>query len=182
MKSVIFAISALVATHASALALPIASPLATRDFTAQSDDPEAVPVTVRDLAQDSNAKCGASTYNHDDLYKAVQWGILLQNDGVFRGKKSKEYPKGRFPHSYTATEFTFNNDCPSDDNRQEYPLVSNGPYNGGISNNKKWGNDRVVYYHEPGEVDEVEGHPVGYFCGAITHSGASSSADFVQCT
>lgn len=44
-----------------------------------------------------------------------------------------------------------------DDTRVEYPLVLDGPYNGGISNDVNLGPDRVMYMQEKGEI-EFEGH------------------------
>lgn len=139
--------------------------------------------------QRSNKATGDKQYSAHDIYLAAQYGVLLAESDPpqFRGKKSKEYPNGRFPHAFTANSngqsLNFLPGCPDgDDSRHEYPLVANGPYNGGISNNNKWGNERVVYMHEPGEVDEVENHYKGTFCGVMTHSGASDSSSFVLCT
>lgn len=168
----------------SALALPapsLASTLLTpRAFTPRDDDPEMTPVTVNDLASGASMDCGSVTFNYDDIYKATQWGTLLQETNKARGAKSKQYPNGRFPHSYDSTDFTFNGDCPADENRQEYPLITDGPYNGGLSN-KNWGSHRVVYYREPGEI-APDGNPIVYFCGGITHEGAAAQNLFVQCT
>lgn len=136
----------------------------------------------------SNKLTGSNQYSAKDIYLAAQWGVLLADSTPpqSRGKKSKEYPNGRFPHAFTANNngnsLNFLPGCPDgDDDRQEYPLVANGPYNGGISNNNKWGNDRVVYMFEEGEEDD-DGHPKGTFCGVMTHSGASDSTSFVLCT
>ncbi|OAQ64637.2 ribonuclease domain-containing protein [Pochonia chlamydosporia 170] len=157
-------------------ALPPA--LLPRDFQPLPDDPSNGPTSVVDLPHDISKKCGTTTYTYNDIYDAASWGMKLQEKGIARGKKSKEYPNGRFPHSYTDTKFDFGKNCPADDNRHEYPLVTKGPYNGGLNNNK-WGNDRVVYYHEPGEIGN-DGHPLGYYCGTITHSGAPTG-QFVEC-
>ena len=100
-------------------------------------------------------------------------------------EKSSEYPNGRFPHAFESNpgqKLAFPSYCPADDDaRAEYPLVLNGPYNGGINNNVKWGPDRVVYMHESGEVDN-DGHPLADFCGIMTHTGADPANAFVLCT
>lgn len=178
-----FTITAALLGATTALTIPSQSPdtLSARAFTPQNGDPEMVPVTVEDLASDATMTCGSTTFSYDDIYKAVQWGDLLQDAGLGRGKKSKQYPNGRFPHTYDSTQYTFNGDCPADANRQEYPLIADGPYNGGISNNVQWGNHRVVYYREPGQIG-TDGHDLVYFCGGVTHEGAPTSSDFLQCT
>jgi hypothetical protein len=137
------------------------------------------PVDVLDLAQDATMTCGSSTFAYKDIYKAVQWGEILEQENLGRGKKSTEYPTGRFPHSYESTEYTFNGHCPADGNRQTYPLIFDGPYNGG-SNNNKWGDHRVVYYSKGEEA--ADGNPITYFCGGLTHEGAAETGQFVQCT
>ena len=175
MKFTLAIATAILASVNSVSALPSNS-LSTRQLP---DDPSPVPVDVKNLDHDISKKCGSTNFDYHEIYKAVQWGILLQNADVRRGQKSNEFPKGRFPHSYTDTQFDFGSDCPSDDNRQEFPLVTNGPYNGGL-NNKKWGDHRVVYYYEPGEINEVNSNPVGYFCGTITHAGAETGK-FIEC-
>lgn len=98
-------------------------------------------------------------------------------------EKSNQYPNGRFPHSFEingAGPLAFPSHCPDkDSDRKEYPLVANGPYNGGLSNTN-WGQARVVYMHEAGEVD-FRGHDVATFCGVMTHDGAPQGS-FVLCS
>ncbi|KAI9680486.1 MAG: hypothetical protein M1817_003926 [Caeruleum heppii] len=149
------------------------------------DDPTATPISVLELP-DKDWKCGSTTYNRRDVYYAIQWGVLLAEDDPpqGRGRKDNLYPNGRFPHPFTLNnngpELDFN-DCPdNDDARIEYPLVKNGPYNGSPNNNVKWGPDRAVYTHEPGEVD-YQGNGVAKFCGIMTHTGAGDSSAFVLC-
>ncbi|CZT20694.1 uncharacterized protein RCC_06552 [Ramularia collo-cygni] len=176
-------VSAILATGSVALALPTSSTssqLVARKFTPQPNDPSMTPVDVLDLDQDVKMTCGSTEFSYKDIYQAVQWGEILEQENLGRGKKSKEFPTGRFPHSYTATEFTFNDNCPADDNRQEYPLIKDGPYNGGISNNVQWGDHRVIYYSK-GEV-AADGNPIVYFCGGLTHEDADDDGEFVQCT
>ncbi|KAL9073129.1 MAG: hypothetical protein Q9161_003183 [Pseudevernia consocians] len=153
----------------------------------RATDPIMVPVTFNQLPT-TTFTCGSNHYSNQDVYLAAQYGVLLK-DSVppqYRGKKSNLYPNGRFPHAFTSNpngqSLSFLPNCPDDDDdRQEYPLIANGPYNGGISNNNKWGNDRVVYVFEEGEIDN-DGHPLATFCGVMTHSGASDSSSFVLCT
>lgn len=149
-------------------------------------DPDMVPVTFDQLPT-TTFTCGSTQYSAHDIYLAAQYGVLLAESDPpqGRGKKSNQYPNGRFPHAFQMNKngqsLNFLPGCPdNDDARAEYPLVANGPYNGGLNNNK-WGNDRVVYVHEPGEVDE-DGHDKGTFCGVMTHTGASESGAFVLCT
>lgn len=101
---------------------------------------------------DADQSTGDNKYTAHDVYLAAQYGVRLQATGQARGKKSTQYPNGRFPHAFTSNKngvaVGFPDYCPeNDDLRKEYPLVKNGPYNGGISNNNKWGNDRVVYMY-----------------------------------
>ncbi|USW54067.1 Putative ribonuclease/ribotoxin [Septoria linicola] len=173
--------SAILATSTYALAVPApSSALLAREFKPLPDDPSMTPIDVKDLAQDATMTCGGTTFTYDDIYKAVQWGTILEKENLGRGKKSKEFPTGRFPHSYDSTQFSFSGNCPANGNRQEYPLIKDGPYNGGISNNVQWGDHRVVYYDNGEEA--ADANPIVYFCGGITHEGAPSKADFVQCT
>lgn len=153
----------------------------------RATDPVMVPVTFNQLPTTSFT-CGSNQYSAQDIYLAAQYGVLLADSDPpqFRGKKSTEYPNGRFPHAFTSNSngqsLPFLPGCPDgDDDRDEYPLIANGPYNGGISNNNKWGKDRVVYVYEAGETDD-DGHPMATFCGVMTHTGASDSSSFVLCT
>ena len=137
------------------------------------------------MLESSNTPIGTQQYNNHDVYLAAQYGVLLEDTDQGRGKKSAQYPNGRFPHAFTQNKngvsLGFLPGCPdNDDIRAEYPLVTSGPYNGGLNNNK-WGQDRVVYTHEQGEVDE-DGHPKATFCGVMTHTGASETGAFVLCT
>ncbi len=59
--------------------------------------------------------------------------------------------------------------CPADTNRQEFPL-KNPVYDGG-KNNRSQGNERVVYYWKPGDLDSA-GNPNAIYCGIMTHTGA----------
>lgn len=138
------------------------------------------PVDVQDLAHRATMTCGRDTFSYKDIHAAIQWGTILEKENLGRGKKSKDYPNGRFPHDYIDGDFTFNDNCPSDDyNRQEFPLIFDGPYNGGISNNVQYGLHRVVYYDKGEEA--VDGNPIVYFCGGVTHEGAEKGK-FLQCT
>lgn len=167
-------------SSANAVAIPksSASGLLARAFTSQPDDPSMTPVDVRDLASDATMTCGSETFSQHDIYLAVQWSTILEMENKGRGKNSKEFPNGRFPHDYTAETFTFNGNCPADSNRQEYPLIFDGPYNGGPRNNK-WGDHRVVHYSK--DEGAPDGNPIVYFCGGITHQGAEQGK-FQQCT
>lgn len=176
------AISAILATSASALALPTSpsSPLLARGFKPLPDDPSMSPIDVKDLAQRATMTCGSDTFSYKDIYAAVQWGTILEKENLGRGKKSKKYPKGRFPHEYEDTDFTFNDNCPADNNRQTFPLIFDGPYNGGISTNDRYGPHRVVYYDKGEEA--ADANPIVYFCGGLTHEGAANDGEFLQCT
>ena len=108
----------------------------------------------------------------------------MKADCQARGKADRKYPKGRFPHAFTfnpnkAPPLDFPADCPGGDNDQaSYPLVHNGPFNGGPTNNR-FGKDRVVYVYEEGQV-HGDGHDLAAFCGLMTHTGAPKGA-FVLC-
>lgn len=110
-------------------------------------------------------------------------GTLLLESGVYRGKKSGEFPLGRFPHAYPDEIFTFNGHCPADNNRQEYPIMSGDVYNGGISNNDKYGPHRAIFYIKRDGDSTPGGNPTVYFCGGLTHEGMpKGSGKFQQCT
>lgn len=178
---IVFASSAIAfGGSATAVAIPEspASGLLARAFTPQPDDPSATPVDVKDLAPNATMTCGSDTFSWHDIYLAVQWSTILEMENKGRGKSSGEFPNGRFPHDYTAETFTFNGNCPADSNRQEYPLIFDGPYNGGPRNGK-WGQHRVIHYSKGEEAPD--GNPIVYFCGGITHVGAEPGK-FTQCT
>lgn len=182
--SISIAATILAATTTTVLARPgsiaTSSQVEARAFKSLPGDPDMVPVTVNDLAEGATMTCGSTTFTQTDIYKAVSWGDILQDNNLARGRKSTQFPNGRFPHSYTNTQYTFNGDCPADDNRQEYPLIVAGPYNGSPQSNTNWGQHRVIYYREPGEIGS-DGHDLVYFCGGVTHEGAAQGA-FLQCT
>lgn len=173
-------VGTLLSLYKCASALPNSNPnqLFSRGFSPLPDDPSNSPVSVIDLPQGTTSTCGDNTYNYDDIYNAISWGIKLSEKGIGRGKKSGTYPVGRFPHFVIDTGFDYGDNCPEDKNRMEYPIVFDGPYNGGLRNDK-YGPDRAVYYHEPGEVGN-NGDPIGYYCGLITHTGAPQGM-FNQC-
>lgn len=167
--------------NSAAIPKPDASQLLTRAFTPQPNDPSMTPVDVRDLASDATMTCGGTTFGYKDIYKAVQWAIILEAENLGRGKKSNDvrFKNGRFPHSYDDTTYSFNGNCPADENREEYPLIKDGPYNGGLRNTQ-YGDHRVIYYSNGGEAPD--GNPIAYFCGGITHEGATEEGKFLQCT
>jgi hypothetical protein len=151
------------------------------------------------MNMETDPKIGGNSYSAHDIYLAVEYGVVLQDAGQGRGskllarehavgftdshpEKSSQYPNGRFPHPFTVNKgpvLGFPANCPANDDRKEYPLVNNGPYNGGLNNNK-WGNERVVYMYENGEIDN-DGHPQANFCGIMTHTGAAETGGFVLC-
>lgn len=150
--------------------------------TSQPNDPNLTPVDILDLANDATMTCADTTFTHTDIFDTVKWGTLLLEKGVYRGKKSGKYPLGRYPHAYDDEIFTSNGHCPADNNRQEYPLLAGDVYNGGISNNIQWGKHRVVFYVKRDDDAAPGGNPVVYFCGGLTHVGAASDGEFLQCT
>lgn len=171
----------ILAFGSNALAIPTSSTnVLARRFNPLPDDPSMTPVDVRDLGPDATMTCGSSTFNRKDIYLAVQWGTILEAENLGRGRKDPMHPNGRFPHDYTETTFSFNNHCPADPNRLEYPLVKNGPYNGAIGSNTSWGKHRVIFYGKGEEAPD--GNPIVYFCGGVTHEGAPAKNKFVQCT
>lgn len=91
--------------------------------------------------------------------------------------------ENKYPHSFEnddskGNKLKFPNDCPADTNRQEFPLVSPPPYDGG-KNNVKQGDERVVYYWTPGDIDYTDNPNVKY-CGIMTHVGAPTGG-FILC-
>jgi hypothetical protein len=93
--------------------------------------------------------------------------------------------EAKYPHKYPYNEskkvkLEFPKECPPKmgENRQEFPLIHNGPYNGG-PNNEKQGQERVVYYWDRTQV-AYDGNPIVYYCGMITHTGAVTGG-FLKC-
>jgi hypothetical protein len=78
--------------------------------------------------------------------------------------------KPGYPHKFWSNDskgntLVFPDECPEDrenkgENRQSFPLVNNGPYNGG-KNNDKYGDQRVIYYWT-GETT-YDGNPIVFF-------------------
>ncbi|KAK0539396.1 hypothetical protein OC835_001145 [Tilletia horrida] len=102
--------------------------------------------------REPSVNCGGHTYSSSQVALAVQYA----DEGAA--------PSTTYPHQYNDYEgFDFSYYC-SDSSYYEYPLTSNG-YTGGSP-----GADRVIV-----------GQQSGSFCGAITHTGASSYNGFVQC-
>ncbi|KAI1745288.1 hypothetical protein F4680DRAFT_401694 [Xylaria scruposa] len=139
--------------------------------------PSNAPITLEhEPDQSKSFKCGTHTYTGHDIYIAAQRGVALQEIGETRGKH-------KYPHAFDNDDskghkLNFPSWCPADKNRQEFPLINNGPYDGG-KNNVKQGDERVVYYYEDGEVDN-DGHAMAYYCGIMTHVGAPSGG-FLLC-
>ncbi|KAK7936172.1 hypothetical protein PG985_001667 [Apiospora marii] len=128
--------------------------------------PSNAPVTFDHLPDSSKSfQCGGKTYTGHDIYISAQRGVALQEIGETRG-----IDKGH--------QLNFPSYCPEDTDRMEFPLFHNGPYDGG-KNNQKQGDERVVYFYEPGEVDN-NGHAKATYCGIMTHVGAASGG-FVLC-
>lgn len=103
--------------------------------------------------------------------------MALQEIGETRGK-------AKYPHSFDHDDskghkLNFPSYCPEDKDRMEFPLVKQGPYDGGKSNTKQ-GDERVVYFYEDGEVDN-NGHAKATYCGIMTHVGAPKGG-FLMCT
>ncbi|KAK5656624.1 hypothetical protein OQA88_4604 [Cercophora sp. LCS_1] len=113
---------------------------------------------------------GTNVYTGFDIYLAVQYAVNLESIGESRGKR-------RYPHPFDHDDSKGNllhspSDRPANEDRKEYPLKRGGVYDGG-KNNVKQGNERVVYYEEPGEIGG-DGRPLVYYCGTMTHTGAPS--------
>ncbi|KAI2621156.1 hypothetical protein GGR54DRAFT_647207 [Hypoxylon sp. NC1633] len=127
--------------------------------------------------QDASFNCGTKTYTGKDIYLAAQYGVNLAAIGETRGKAT-------YPHPFNNDDskgniLRFPADCPADTNRKEYPLANGKVYDGGKRNTNQ-GDERVVYYEEPGEVG-VDGHPLVYYCGIMTHHGAPTGG-FLLCS
>ncbi|SMY18868.1 unnamed protein product [Zymoseptoria tritici ST99CH_1A5] len=146
-------------------------------------DPPELTVSVVKLDRRATMQCGDVTFTHDEIFEAIVWGVSLQEakPPQGRGRKDKVHPVGRFPHPNPDPFLTFNAECPIEDlNRLEYPLFKGKVYNKNLKH-KKYGPYRVVYYREPGVVDEDK-NPLVYFCGGLTHDGAEEKGRFLQCT
>ncbi|KAK0530270.1 hypothetical protein OC834_000093 [Tilletia horrida] len=102
--------------------------------------------------REPSATCGSKYYTSTQVARAVQ---LSNSNGA---------PSSTYPHTYNNYEgFDFSGYC-YDTTYNEYPLTTNG-YTGGSP-----GADRVIV-----------GKSSRRFCGAITHTGASSTNGFVSC-
>lgn len=174
----------LLGSSAAATAIPISRTLGlrTRTFEPQPNDPDWSPVNIKDLADDATMTCNHDTFSHDDILNSVQWGALLETSGVHRGKKSRAHPDGLYPSPYTLTKFTFNGNCPADDNRLEFPLVADGPWNAPDSYEEEdyAGKFRVIFYVSSEEL-AADGNPTVYFCGGIVHQAATGRDKWGQC-
>lgn len=124
---------------------------------------------------DGTHHCGNNDYDAHDICLSAQRGIQLKIAGKTRGKNS-------YPHSFEnddskGNKLSFPSWCPADTSRYEFPLM-NPVYDGG-KNNVKQGDERVVYYWVPGDID-YEGNPNVQYCGIMTHVGAPSGG-FLLC-
>ncbi|GJN71073.1 ribonuclease domain-containing protein [Purpureocillium lilacinum] len=166
---------------AAVLFLGLASALPAEDLIELDDraEPSNAPIDWDGPNQSASIKCGKNTYDGHDVYLAAQHGVNL---GLLSPPETRGEKK--FPHAFDhddskGVKLHFPKHCPENDkNRQEYPLVKNGPYNGG-KNNKKYGDERVVFYYD-GKAQGVDGHPLVYYCGLMTHDGAAKGG-FIQC-
>jgi len=89
----------------------------------------------------------------------------------------------KYPHAINNDDskghkLVFLPNCPADMNRMEYPLKKGKTYNGG-KNNKKQGDERVVYYYD--QSGNNAKNPTVTYCGIITHKGAAAKGGFVNC-
>ncbi|MCJ1344623.1 hypothetical protein MMC31_002826 [Peltigera leucophlebia] len=148
---------------------------------------------------DKTYHCGHKDYTGHDIYLSAQRGINLKIAGETRGRKSLPDTFPLLPSAIITTQHSlhtgnayphpFDNDdskgnklnfpsfCPADKSRYEFPL-KNPVYDGG-KNNVNQGDERVVYYWAPGDID-YEGNPNVQYCGIMTHVGAPSGG-FVLC-
>ncbi|UNI25019.1 hypothetical protein JDV02_010727 [Purpureocillium takamizusanense] len=163
------------------LFLGLVSALPAEDLIELDDraEPSNAPIDWDGPNQSASIKCGKNTYDGHDVYLAAQHGVNL---GLLSPPETRGEKK--FPHAFDhddskGVKLHFPKHCPENDkHRQEYPLVKNGPYNGG-KNNKKYGDERVVFYYD-GKAQGVDGHPLVYYCGLMTHEGAAKGG-FIQC-
>lgn len=97
-----------------------------------------------------------------------------------RKRAENQYPKILDHNDLKGNQLNFPSaTCPkNDDARKEYPLKVGDRYDRG-QNNRNQGDERVVYYHEEGEIS-YGGSPQVYFCGIITHIGAAAGG-FLMC-
>jgi hypothetical protein len=149
---------------------------------------------------DTKYKCGKNDneYTGKEIYLAVQRGVNLQKIKETRGSKFNHHlvtrtntfadsspTEPKYPHSYPFNEskrvkLEFLAECPPrmGDKHQEFPIIHDGPYDGG-PNNEKYGDERVVYYWDQANV-AYDGNPIVYYCGMITHEGAAPGG-FLKC-
>ncbi|OGE49576.1 hypothetical protein PENARI_c020G06992 [Penicillium arizonense] len=165
----------------SILFLSLTSALPAEDFADLEEraEPSNAPIDWDGPNASASIKCGKNTYDGHDIFLAAQHAVNLGllNPPETRGAKS--YPHPFDNDDSKGVKLHFPAHCPEhDQNRKEYPLVKNGPYNSG-KNNKKYGDERVVFYYD-GEAQGVDGHPLVYYCGLMTHEGAERGG-FVQC-
>ncbi|KAJ5247876.1 hypothetical protein N7468_002859 [Penicillium chermesinum] len=119
----------------------------------------------------ASIQCGKNTYDGLDIYLAAEYAVNLGLLSPPETRGAGNYPNPFDNDDSKGNQLHFPAHCPEhDENRKEYPLVKNGPYNGG-KNNRKYGDERVVFYYD-GASQGVDGHPLVYYCGLITHEGA----------
>ncbi|KAI8943724.1 hypothetical protein NX059_001703 [Plenodomus lindquistii] len=128
-------------------------------------------------SQSAKKPCGGHDYSGKDILLAAQKGVDLQLTGQTRGKA--KYPHPINNNDSKGHKLVFLPNCPPDLNRMEYPLFKGRAYDGG-KNNRKAGDERVVYYYQKGKRGSG-GKPKVTYCGLITHKGAKKTGGFVNC-
>lgn len=117
-------------------------------------------------------QCGTATYTGHTIYISAQRGVNLKLVGETRGRY-------QYPHKFGNKEsLALPSHCPADDNLQEFPLMA--PVYDGGKNNVKQGDERVLYYWVPGDID-FQGNPNAKYCGIMTHVGAPTTGGFLLC-
>ncbi|KAJ6151638.1 hypothetical protein N7470_007235 [Penicillium chermesinum] len=108
----------------------------------------------------ASIQCGKNTYDGLDIYLAAEYAVNLGLLSPPETRGAGNYPNPFDNDDSKGNQLHFPAHCPEhDENRKEYPLVKNGPYNGG-KNNRKYGDERVVFYYD-GASQGVRRSPIG---------------------
>ncbi|MCJ1267424.1 hypothetical protein MMC22_007309 [Lobaria immixta] len=139
-------------------------------------DPSNAPINLEHGPDnDKTYHCGNKDYTDHDIYLSAQRGINLKIAGETRGRNA--YPHPFDNDDSKGNKLNFPSFCPADKSRYEFPLKV--PVYDGGKNNVNQGDERVVYYWTPGDID-YEGNPNVQYCGIMTHVGAPSGG-FLLC-
>lgn len=118
-------------------------------------------------------------YGLNDVKQSIEHAVDLWQNKPRMTRGHSNHPKALSSDENKGQKLHFSDACKADNNRLEYPILKGKVYDGG-PRNRKYGNERVVFYYIPGTVGP-DGKPVVTYCGLITHTGAGALGGFKNC-